>query len=98
MRERRRREQECSRCNDRDAERASHASERFPPANSASPPSTTPIPPTTSATIARVELELPPSELLTSSVGDGVSDDSGPFQSTTDPSLYVCRTPNVYVF
>ena len=30
--------------------------------------------------------EPPPSELLTSSVGEGLSDDSGPFQSTIEPS------------
>jgi hypothetical protein len=68
-------------------EPASHASERLPPESSASPPSTIPIAPTTSATIASVELDPPPpKDDLASIVADGVSEDSGPLQSTTDPS------------
>ena len=47
--------------------------------------------------IASVELPPPPSEDFASMVGAGVSDDSGPDQSTTEPSEYVCRTVNVYV-
>ena len=37
----------------------------------------------------------PPSDDTAFSVGAGASDDSGPVQSTTDPSEYVCRTANV---
>jgi hypothetical protein len=65
---------------------------------SATAPSSAPTAPTISATIARVELPPPPpNELLASIVGAGVSELSGPVQSTTEPSEYVCLTPNVYV-
>ena len=75
---------------------ASHATGRLPPrVASATPPSRTPIPPTTSAMIAKVELPPPPSEDFASITGAGASDDSGPLQSTTEPSEYVCRTANV---
>jgi hypothetical protein len=37
----------------------------------------------------------PPNEDLALTTGAGVSDDSGPVQSTTEPSEYVCRTLNV---
>ena len=47
--------------------------------------------------IASVELLPPPSDDIASIVGAGVSDDSGPLQSTTEPSEYVCRTVNMYV-
>ena len=47
--------------------------------------------------IASVELLPPPSDDIASIVGAGLSDDSGPLQSTTEPSEYVCRTVNVYV-
>ena len=40
----------------------------------------------------------PPKEESDSTVGAGLSEVSGPFQSTTVPSEYVCRTSNVYVF
>ena len=40
----------------------------------------------------------PPSESSDSIVGAGVSELSAPVQSTTEPSEYVCLTPNVYVF
>jgi hypothetical protein len=35
---------------------------------------------------------------MPSTLGAGLSELSGPFQSTTEPSAYVWRTPNVYVF
>src|SRR5439155_16410672 len=50
-----------------------------------------------SATIPSVLLPPPPSEAFASIVGAGVSADSGPDQSTTLPSEYVCRTVNAYV-
>ena len=37
----------------------------------------------------------PPNEDSAFTTGAGVSDDSGPDQLTTEPSEYVCRTPNV---
>ena len=60
------------------------------------PESTIATPLTTSATIASVELLPPPKDDFASITGAGVSDDSGPLQSTTEPSEYVCRTLNVY--
>src|SRR4029077_4139257 len=81
----------------RDEPQSLHASVRLPPERSATPASTTPTIPTTSAMIASVELPPPPIDETASSVGAGVSEDSGPDQSTTDPSAYVCRTWNVYV-
>src|SRR5581483_6509350 len=68
-----------------------------PRATSAKTPRRTPTTPTISATIASVELPPPPSELFAATVGDGVSDDSLPFQLTIEPSEYDCSTPNVYV-
>jgi hypothetical protein len=43
-------------------------------------------------------LPPPPSDDFASIVGAGVSEDSGPDQSTTVPSEYVCRTLKEYVF
>src|SRR5512140_2952846 len=80
-----------------DDDDASHATGRVPRVASATAPSRTPIPPTTSAMIESVELPPPPSDEFASILGAGVSDDSGPLQSTTEPSEYVCRTENVYV-
>ena len=37
----------------------------------------------------------PPSEPTPSTVGAGSSEFSAPSQLTTEPSAYVCRTPNV---
>src|SRR5439155_15879029 len=97
---RRRRAQQCrvcprrSRQDERDrrhkGDRASsppetHASDLFPESRPTAP-STRAAPATINATIARVELPPPPIELLASSRGAGVSDDSGPDQSTTSPS------------
>ena len=77
---------------------ALHARGRLPrdtDAASAAPASRTPTTPTTSATMASVELPPPPRDDFASITGAGVSEDSGPDQSTTEPSEYVCRTLNV---
>jgi len=59
---------------------------------------TSATPASTSATSASVDVPLPPMDERASIVGAGLSDDSGPFQSTTEPSEYVWRTSNTYVF
>ncbi len=48
--------------------------------------------------IVSADTPPPPSELFASIVGAGAAEDSGPAQSTIDPSEYVCSTWNVYVF
>jgi len=45
----------------------------------------------------RVNVPPPPKDERASIDGEGLSADSGPFQSTTEPSEYVCRTSNTYV-
>src|SRR5437867_7224382 len=83
-----------------DAQANRHASGRLPdrptkPAAAATRAST----PTARATMANVLLPPPPPrEDFASTFGAGESDDSGPAQSTTVPSEYVCRTLKVYVF
>ena len=68
-------------------ERASpHASARFPePVATPTIATTRATPATTSATIARIE-EEPPKDDFACTVGAGVSEVSGPLQSTIDPS------------
>ena len=68
-----------------------HAIGLFPPRERRAPIATTSaIAPSASATIVSVLVLLPPSELFASIVGAGASDDSGPDQSTIEPSEYVC--------
>src|SRR5207248_1421965 len=93
------RQHECAGHDEEDDERAAdrrHVNVRPPVrATNDTAASTAANPETASATIASVELPPPPSDDFASTVGAGVSDDSGPAQSTTDPSEYVCRTLNV---
>src|SRR5204863_3860477 len=78
---------------------ARHASARLPDwANKPATATTSASAASATATIPSVLLPPPPSEDFASIVGDGVSEDSGPAQSTTVPSEYVCRTLNAYVF
>src|SRR5439155_26299116 len=77
---------------------SSHASERLPePATSATTASTAASAATARAIQETIEEPPPASESLDSSVGAGLSELSGPVQSTTEPSEYVCLTPNVKV-
>src|SRR6185312_1035392 len=52
---------------------------------------------TISATMVSVVVPPPPSDETPSTSCAGVSELSGPVQSTTLPSEYVCRTCSVYV-
>src|SRR5579864_631289 len=79
-------------------ERRPHVSDRPPRATRAARPTSSAAPASTIATTSSVEVPPPPIDDSASIVGAGVSDDSGPDQSTIDPSEYVCRTLNVYVF
>src|SRR5690242_19416059 len=88
-------EQDC------EAPDAGHVSERSPPR-----PVKIAIPATTSATIESTRATMPlvevppppPNDETDSRRGAGSSEFSGPVQSTTDPSEYVCRTLKMYVF
>src|SRR5581483_8716745 len=101
VRERRRRSGQEDRSDadgERQATREPHASGRLAPETRPTPASTAATIATISATIPSIELPPPPRDDFASTAGAGVSELSGPFQSTTEPSEKVCRTSNVYGF
>ena len=67
-------------------EREPHVSDRPPRAASEPTETSSASAPSASATIVSVEVPPPPMDESASIVGAGASDDSGPVQSTTDPS------------
>src|SRR5205807_10480355 len=81
----------------RDERASPHASARFPePATTPTIETRSATPATASATIPRID-EEPPSDDFASIVGAGVSELSGPLQSTIEPSAQVWRTFMSYV-
>src|SRR5436190_10433608 len=74
---------ECDEC---EQETRRHAICLPPRARSAAPASTSATAPSARATIESVEVPPPPTDDTVFTTGAGVSADSGPDQSTTDPS------------